>query len=75
MSIFGTNKTKAVAAAAGGSASSAMVGDYYTYTQGELFNRAMSVPAYSRSLGLISSVIGSMALRMYNEVWDEKHSI
>ena len=71
MSIFGTNKTKAVAAAAGGSASSAMVGDYYTYTQGELFNRAMSVPAYSRSLGLISSVIGSMALRMYNEVWDE----
>ena len=72
MSIFGTNKTKAVAAAAGGSASSAMVGDYYTYTQGELFNRAMSVPAYSRSLGLISSVIGSMKLQMYNEVFDDQ---
>ena len=46
MPIFGTPKTKAIAAASGGSASAAMIGDYFTYTQGELFNRAMSVPAY-----------------------------
>jgi hypothetical protein len=66
--IFGTPKNKAIAAASGGSASSAMIGDYFTYTQGELFNRAMSVPAYSRAVGLISSVIGSMKFEMYNEV-------
>ena len=72
MALFGITKNKAIAAAAGGSASAALIGDYYTYTQGELFNRAMSVPAYSRALGLISSVIGSMKFEMYNEVWNEQ---
>jgi hypothetical protein len=72
MGIFATPKNKALAAAGGGSASSAMIGEYFTYTQGELFNRAMSVPAYARAVGLISSVIGSMKFEMYNEIWNEQ---
>jgi hypothetical protein len=54
MGFRATPKTKAIAAASGGSATSAMIGDYWTYSQGELYLRAMSVPAYSRAVGLIS---------------------
>jgi len=46
-----------------------MVGQYYTYQEGELRNRAVSVPAITRSLNLFKSVIGCMPLRMYNERW------
>lgn len=48
-----------------------MIGQYYTYVEGEARNRAMSVPAVSRSRDLIASVIASLPLRMYREVWDE----
>lgn len=48
-----------------------MIGQYYTYQEGEARNRAISVPAISRALSLFKSVIGSMPLRMYNEVWNE----
>ena len=48
-----------------------MIGQYYTYQEGEARNRAISVPAISRALSLFKSVIGAMPLRMYNEVWNE----
>ena len=75
MGLFQTTKQKPLAAAAGSANNLQQIGDYYIYTQGELFNRAMSVPAYARALGLIGSVIGGMKLRMYNEVWNntERH--
>jgi len=71
MKIFAEPKQKAIAAASGGG-SFASIGDYNVYTQGELFNRAMSVPAYARSIGLIASVIGSMKFQMYNEVFNDQ---
>jgi len=46
-----------------------MIGQYYTYQEGEARNRAVSVPAITRSLNLFKSVIGCMPLRMYNERW------
>lgn len=46
-----------------------MIGQYYTYQEGEARNKAVSVPAISRSLNLFKSVIGCMPLRMYNERW------
>lgn len=48
-----------------------MIGQYYTYQEGEARNRAMSVAAISRARDLMASVIGCMPLRMYNEVWNE----
>jgi phage portal protein BeeE len=48
-----------------------MIGQYYTYQEGEARNRAVSVPAISRALSLFKSVIGAMPLKMYNEVWNE----
>jgi phage portal protein BeeE len=46
-----------------------MIGQYYTYQEGELRNLAVSVPAISRALNLFKSVIGAMPLRMYQEKW------
>jgi phage portal protein BeeE len=48
-----------------------MIGQYYTYREGELRASAVSIPALSRSRDLLASVIGCMPLRMYNEVWSE----
>ena len=48
----------------------AMVGVYYSYTEGEARNAAMSVPTVSRARDLIASVIGCMPLRMYTEMWN-----
>ena len=60
------------AAAAGSSYNSnqgaAMVGQYYTYTEGVLFSQAMSVPTIARAQQLIASVIASMKLKMYTEM-------
>jgi phage portal protein BeeE len=47
-----------------------MIGQYYTYREGELRAAAVSIPALSRSRDLLASVIGCMPLRMYNEVWN-----
>ena len=44
-----------------------MIGQYYTYIEGEARNRAVSVPAINRARDLMASVIGCMPLRMYNE--------
>jgi phage portal protein BeeE len=47
-----------------------MIGQYYTYREGELRAAAVSIPALSRSRDLLASVIGCMPLRMYNEIWN-----
>jgi hypothetical protein len=88
MAIFSRSVNKAAispeptkAAAAGGGYYSAntagmnMIGQYYSYVEGDARNRAMSVPTISRARDLMASVIGCMQLKMYNEVWnsvDEK---
>jgi len=47
-----------------------MVGQYYSYIEGDARNRAMSVPTVSRARDLMASVIGCMNLKMYNEIWN-----
>jgi phage portal protein BeeE len=47
-----------------------MIGQYYTYQEGEARNRAVSVPTINRARDLMASVIGCMPLRMYNEIWN-----
>ena len=47
-----------------------MIGQYYSYSEGESRNRAMSVPTVSRARDLMASVIGCMSLKMYNEIWN-----
>lgn len=84
MGIFTRNNKAAIAvhptqpikaAAAGGYSSNVrgpnMIGQYYTYVEGEARNRAMSVPAVSRSRDLIASVLSSLPLKMYRETWDD----
>ncbi|MFZ9808210.1 MAG: hypothetical protein ACO3EJ_09340, partial [Ilumatobacteraceae bacterium] len=83
MAIFSRSVNKAAispeptkAAAAGGQYYSAntagvgMIGQYYSYSEGESRNRAMSVPTVSRARDLMASVIGCMQLKMYNEIWN-----
>jgi len=48
-----------------------MVGQYYSYVEGEARNRAMQVPAISRARNLHASVISAMPLKMYRESWNE----
>ena len=81
MALFGKRETKAqistpdepeVKAAAGGSyASYNQIGQYYSYFQGTARDIAMRIPAVSRSRDLHASIISSMSLRMYREVWNE----
>lgn len=49
-----------------------MIGQYYTYQEGEARNRAMQVPAISRARDLHASVISAMPLHMYRERWNEQ---
>jgi phage portal protein BeeE len=83
MAIFSRSVNKAAispeptkAAAVGGQYYSAntagvgMIGQYYSYQEGEARNRAMSVPTVSRARDLMASVIGCMNLKMYNEIWN-----
>lgn len=48
-----------------------MIGQYYTYQEGEARNQAMSVAAISRSRDLMASVIACMPLRMYSESFND----
>ena len=84
MAIFNRAVNKAAispeptkAAAAGGYYSNSvnngganMVGQYYSYTEGDARNRAMSVPTVSRARDLMASVIGCMSLKQYSLVWN-----
>ena len=84
MAIFNRSVNKAAispeptkAAAAGGYYSNSvnngganMVGQYYSYVEGDARNRAMSVPTVSRARDLMASVSGCMNLKMYNEIWN-----
>ena len=84
MAIFNRSVNKAAispeptkAAAAGGYYSNSvnngganMVGQYYSYVEGDARNRAMSVPTVSRARDLCASVIGCMNLKMYTEMWN-----
>lgn len=47
-----------------------MIGQYYTYQEGDARNRAVSVPTINRARDLMASVIGCMPLKMYNEIWN-----
>lgn len=64
------------AAAAGGyysnNAGVNMVGQYYSYQEGELRNRAIQVASISRARDLHASVISAMKLEMYREVWNDQ---
>jgi len=84
MAIFSRSVNKAAispeptkAAAAGGyytnsvnNGGAQMIGQYYSYVEGDARNRAMSVPTVSRARDLMASVIGCMQLKMYNEIWN-----
>ena len=48
-----------------------MIGQYYSYVEGDARNRAMQVPAISRARDLHASVISAMPLKMYKERWDD----
>lgn len=83
MPLFGKKETKAQispakvekAAAAGGYNPNAkglpLIGQYYTYQEGQARNRSMQVPAISRARDLHASVISAMPLKMYREFWDD----
>ena len=83
MALFTRKETKAqispvepqVRAAVGGynpnAAGINLIGQYYTYQEGEARNRAMQVPAISRARDLHANVISAMPLVMYRERWDD----
>lgn len=82
MALFTRKETKAqispaepqVRAAVGGynanAAGIGLIGQYYTYQEGEARNRAMQVPAISRARDLHANVISAMPLTMYRERWN-----
>jgi len=84
MAIFSRSVNKAAispeptkAAAAGGyytnsvnNGGAQMIGQYYSYVEGDARNRAMSVPTVSRARDLMSSVIACMSLKQYSEIWN-----
>jgi phage portal protein BeeE len=47
-----------------------MVGQFYSYVEGDARNRAMQVPAIARARDLHAAVISAMPLKMYREYWD-----
>jgi phage portal protein BeeE len=86
MAIFKTKVTKAaispqdttpINAAAGGTyyqgngSGEQSIGEYYSYIQGDMRNRAMRVPTINRARDLIASVVGNTPMKMYRKRWDE----
>jgi len=55
----------------GNGATPNMIGQYYTYQEGQARNRAMQVPAISRARDLHASVIACMPLRMYRQRFND----
>lgn len=82
MALFTKRETKAqisppeIRAAVGGYTPNQsginLIGQYYTYQEGEARNRAMQVPAISRARDLHASVISAMPLDMYRERWNNE---
>ena len=82
MGLFSKRETKAqiapveIKAAVGGynpnMSGISLIGQYYTYQEGEARNRAMQVPAISRARDLHANVISAMPLKMYRERWNEE---
>jgi hypothetical protein len=67
-------QVKAAAVAGGYSPNSGgvnLIGQYYTYQEGEARNRAIQVAPISRARDLHASVISAMPLKMYKETWNE----
>jgi phage portal protein BeeE len=72
ISLADTPKVQAAVGGYNGSMSGPnMIGQYYTYVEGEARNRAMQVPAISRARDLHASVLAAMPLKMYRETWNE----
>lgn len=82
MAIFSNKVNKAaispapeIKAAVGGyypnNAGVNLIGQYYTYQEGEARNRCMQIAAVSRARDLHASVISAMGLKMYRERWNE----
>ena len=81
MGLFSKRETKAqispveIKAAVGGynpnMSGISLIGQYYTYQEGEARNRAMTVPAISRARDLHANVLSAMPLKMYRERWNE----
>lgn len=86
MALFSKRETKAqlatvepsIKAAVGGipyntnNAGLNMIGQYYSYQEGEARNRAMQVPAIARARSIHANIISAMPLRMYRERWNEQ---
>ena len=47
-----------------------MIGQYYSYIEGDARNKAMSVPTVSRARDLMASVIGCMSLKQFSLIWN-----
>ncbi len=65
------------AAAAGGvnwysgnQAGKGMIGQYYSYIEGDLRNRFMQVPTVSRARDLHASILSTLELKMYRRQWN-----
>ena len=72
ISLADTPKVQAAVGGFNGSMSGPnMIGQYYTYVEGEARNRAMQVPAIARARDLHASVLSAMPLKMYRETWNE----
>ena len=85
MAIFKRGVTKAaispqetpnVTAAAGGTyagngSGAQSIGQYYSYVQGEMRNKAMHVATINRSRDLLASVVASTPLKLYKKTWNE----
>ena len=74
MALFGSKKVNATPAfasapvqAAAGAA--AQVGEFYTYSVGELQRLALSVPTIARSVQMIASMVGCLELKHYTTQW------
>ena len=86
MAIFKRGVTKAaiapqetsvkLTAAAGGTfqgngSGAQSIGQYYSYVQGDMRNKAMHVATINRSRDLLASVLASTPLKLYRKTWDE----
>ncbi len=47
-----------------------MIGQYYSYQEGELRNQFMQIPTVSRARDLHASILSTMDLNMYTEMWN-----